>query len=225
MLPLRRFFVPSLLLLSACLPRERLNSRCAFADSARPLDLSISADRRHLRTDAQIAEELGIRQGDATRGRESMTARAARREGCTGALFDQIVRLHGVSKSDIAAAALERDWLIDALLVFLPVCALMFGGCVALADRLNGRFADEERATWWVMAILAALVFSLLTMFVGEMWSWLVEMVRNDDMHISFRAFRLPWASHRWLIYAVSVVAFVGVVYGRARKTRPIFPS
>jgi len=205
------------LMVAGCLPRERLNSACEFREPPRPLDLTVAADRRHLRSDARIAEELGVRQGDATRGRESIPRRWARAQGCTGAVFDQIARIHGVSKAEIIAAAQQRELWLDALLVFLPAGAVALFICMAVARRVRHRFAEDGPAIRLATAVLAALTVSLLIMFLGEMWSWLVEMVRIDDLHISFRAFRLPWARHRWLIYAVTVVLFLALALRRPR--------
>ena len=206
---------PLLLLVAGCLPRERLNSTCEFREPPRALDLSVAADRRHLREDAQVAEELGVRQGDATRGRESIPERTTRAEGCTAAVFDQIARIHGVSRTSVEAAALHRSLWLDIVLVFLPAGLVALFICMAIADRVNGRFAAEEPAIWLVMAVLSGLVVSFVIMFVGEMWSWLVEMLRIDDLHISYRAFQLPWSRHRWLLYAVSVGLFLFVTYRR----------
>jgi hypothetical protein len=216
---------PLLLVLVGCLPRDRLNSACEFREAPRPLDVSVSADLRHLREDAQVAQELGIRQGDAMRGRESIPERTTRAEGCTAAVFDQITRIHGVSKSSVEAAALHRSLWLDIALVFLPAALVALVICMAIADRVNGRFAAEEPAIWLVMAVLAGVVVSFVIMFVGEMWSWLVEMVRNDDLHISYRAFRLPWSRHRWLIYAVSAGLFLFVAYRRKDPKLSAQPS
>ena len=207
--------IPLFLLLVGCLPRDRLNSTCEFRESPRALDLSVAADLRHLREDARVAEELGVRQGDATRGRESIPERTTRAEGCTAAVFDQIARIHSVSRGSVEVAALHRSLWLDIVLVFLPAALVALLICLAIADRVNGRFADDEQAIWLVMAILAGVVVSFVIMFVGEMWSWLVEMIRIDDLHISYRAFHLPWSRHRWLIYAVSVGLFLFVAYRR----------
>ena len=203
--------------LSACIPAQRINRDCRFTEPARPLDLSLTADRNHLRDDARLAEELGVRHGDATRGRETIPERTARAEGCTGALFDQIARLHGVPALTVAAAAQQREAWVDGVFVFLPAALVYWLLCVVVVDRMNARLGDEDDRTRLWLLLLAAPFISGLGLFLGEMWAWLVEMVRIHDMHISYRAFRLPWVRHRLALFLLGTVVFLVLAHQRRR--------
>lgn len=58
---------------SACLERARLNSACTWtSEPAARLGLSDRAQQRHVTTDAQLAEALGIRYGDSFRRTQSV---------------------------------------------------------------------------------------------------------------------------------------------------------
>src|SRR5437868_7115262 len=49
-----------------CLDRSRINKSCEWTgDSAFPIDWQNAAHRKHLVADAQLAEDLAIRHGDA----------------------------------------------------------------------------------------------------------------------------------------------------------------
>jgi hypothetical protein len=58
-----------------------------------------------------------------------------------------------------------------------------------------------------------------LWFFAGEMWSWLVEMVRLRDMHISYRAARLPWYRFGVLVFVLGAAVY-GWVGWRGRALR-----
>ena len=108
-----------------------------------------------------------------------------------------------------AAAAQQREVWVDVLFVFLPAALIYWLLCRLIAVRIDARFlADEPRLAAW-MAVLAAPFVSGLGLFLGEMWSWVIEMIRNHDMHMSYRAFRLPWVRHRLAIYVIGVGVFL----------------
>jgi len=201
--------------------RERINARCEwYGEAPRTLDLTRREDARHLRDDAHLAEALGIRQGDATRGIEAIDERRLRREGCTAALNDQIVRLHGVTLDQIAAAAWGRDLWIDVVLVFIPVTLLFLLVGRALAERVVRRFMPEDPLVAILVVLLAAPFVAGLGFMLGEMWSWLVEMVRVHESHLSYRVDRLPWVHHGLAVFLVYIVVFLGLAWTRYRKPR-----
>ena len=210
-----------MLLLAACIPGDRINARCEwYGEAPRPLDLTRSEDQRHLTDDAKLAEALGIRHGDATRGIEAIEERRLRREGCTAALNDQIVRLHGVTLDQIAAAVLRRDLWLDVVLVFMPVTLLYLLVGRVLAERVVRRFLPEDPLVAVLVIVLAAPFVAGLGFLLGGMWSWLVEMIRLHESHLSYRAGRLPWVRHGVAIVLTYVVVFLGLSWTRYRQPR-----
>ncbi len=204
--------------LAACVRREGLNADCQWPDEAvSPLDLRDPAQARHLSNDAQFAEELAIRYGDSFRGRETVEARGRRVEQCTAQLFAWIERLHDVSDDDVQRARGHREIRVDLVTVFAPM-AVCFGVVAALAaGHVRRRFSASERSPAIVATLLASVAVSVATVAIGELWSWMVEIVRVGDSHLSYRAFRLPWARHRPEIFAVGVVCYWAVAWWRFR--------
>lgn len=208
-------------MLTGCIPGERINARCEwYGEAPRPLDLTRTEDQRHLTDDAKLAEALGIRHGDATRGIEAIDERRLRREGCTAALNDQIVRWHGVTLEQIAAAAGRRDLWLDVVLVFIPVTLLYLLFGKALAERVVRRFMPEDPLVAILVVVLAAPFVAGLGFMLGEMWSWLVEMVRVHESHLSYRVDRLPWVRHGLAVFLVYIGTFLALAWTRYRKPR-----
>lgn len=210
-----------MLWLAACISGDRINARCEwYGEAPRPLDLTRTEDQRHLTDDAKLAEALGIRHGDATRGIEAIDERRLRREGCTAALNDQIVRLHGVTLDQVASAVQRRDLWLDVVLVFIPVTLLylLFGR--ALAERVVRRFMPEDPMVAVVVVLLAAPFVAGLGFLLGEMWSWLVEMIRLHESHLSYRVDRLPWVRHGLAVFLIYIVVFLALAWTRYRKPR-----
>ena len=203
-------------ILAGCLPTERLNEACEWVgDAPRALDLSRRADRKHLELDVRLAEDLGIRFGDAT----ERTNLAPRRE-CTEALFATIVESHGVTRADIAGATGARDVGIDLLTVHLPLLLLFALAAALVAPRVERVFEPDERWLRWGVLLVIGMVVAGLAVPVAEMWAWQVETARLRNGHISYRAFRLPVARHRLEVWAVGVLVFGLVAAVRSLRAR-----
>lgn len=207
--------------LSACVRREGLNDTCQWPpESPAPLDVRDPAHLRHLTADAQFAEELAIRHGDSFRGRESVEERGRRVEACTTQLMAWIAILHNVTTNDVQRARERRELRVDVVAVFAPM-ALFFGVVAALvAGRVRRRFPLEERGPAIVATLLVSVVTSGAVVLLGELWSWMVEMVRVGDSHLSYRAFRMPWGRHRLAIFVIGAVLFWAIAWWRYRRQR-----
>ena len=210
-----------LLSVAACVDGTRRNTECAWSDPrSGPLVLENPADRNHLHQDALVAEELGLRRGDSRRGQLQISERRALTAGCTDSLFLIIAATHGVSLGEAHAAALERNLLIDLVLVLVPALALLWGAATLLTARVHQRFLPDEPVADVVATVLLGVMVVGLWFFAGEMWSWLVEMMRLRDSHISYRAERLPWYRFGVLVFVLGVAVY-GWVGWRGRRRFP----
>jgi hypothetical protein len=70
--------------------------------------------------------------------------------------------------------------------VYVLLCAY------ALGLPLRRQFGPDERAAFLTATTFVSIVASAAGVMIGEFWSWLVEMIRVDDSHLSYRALRLP---------------------------------
>src|SRR5580765_4056754 len=119
--------------LAGCVRRDGLNADCRWPPEAvSPLDLSNEYQQRHLAGDAQLAEELGIRHGDAYRGRESVGERGRRSAACTSTLVAIIAQLHSVGVDAVERARLHREMRVDIVAVALPMACVFCFGAYAL---------------------------------------------------------------------------------------------
>jgi hypothetical protein len=203
--------------LSGCVQRERLNLNCQWSgDTARPIDPRSPAGQRHLRDDAELAEELAIRHGDSYRAREGLETARRQRSACVAVLFETIARTHGVTPDQIAQAREARDWRVDLAVVLLPVAVLFGAAAYVLSGLPDRRFSADERVPRLVATLLVSVVASAVGVLIGEMWASLVEMIRFNDSHLSFRAARIPWGRHRASLFAGAVLLFWLVALLRA---------
>src|SRR5579864_3746065 len=92
------------ILLSGCVRREGRNSDCKWPEEpgAKALDAQNTADRRHLRADVELAEELAVRYMDAHRRPQPGSSRAPQPmmgswSTCFTSLVNQIGESHRVA--------------------------------------------------------------------------------------------------------------------------------
>src|SRR6185436_15863264 len=128
----------------------------------------------HLNHDVQLAEELGIRHGDALRSTDGIVEARRKRDQCTTALFGRIVSLHGVTQADVDRARGSRDLRVDAVTVLLPAVLLFVFVANFALSRIDDRFLPEEVWPAAVAALSASLVISGIGLAVSNMWSWIV---------------------------------------------------
>jgi len=194
----------------ACIQRNRLNANCEwFSEPERKLDLQRADDRNHLRDDAQLAEALAVRYGDAARtfGPDSLPVVRSKRQERLARLFGRIASHHAVPATSVAEAALRRNVGVDAIVLFLPMVTFLAFVATHLWRRV---YADAGGKSWPAPAFmaLASLMTSGVVILLGEVWSDVVEMVRVADTHLSMRANRVPWIGHRQTVFISALVLF-----------------
>ena len=192
------------------------------AETPVALDLSDSAQLRHLEGDARAAEERAIRYADTTRGHRSGHYQGVAeyhdtREACLAALTREIASRHQLQPVQVADAVGRRDRRLDAIV--LIVFAVLF---VAAASRLSGgllsRFAPDQR---WPAAIgiaASAVFLSAAAVMIGDLGAATVEMIQLGDMHLSYRAARIPWHRQTPELFVGGVLLFVAIAIVRWRR-------
>jgi hypothetical protein len=218
---LRLAFVSGCIVAAGCLPQHRLNQSCTWTgDRPGELDLRSSVDRRHLEEDVRLAEELGIRHGDALALRTPMEQALDAREECTERLLAAVARRHGVDGEAVARASGARDAWIDFLSVYLPLAALLAVASDAVARRVARAFEPEE----WRLQVAAFVVLTPVVagfaVGLGDLWEWLVEIARLRNPHLSYRAFYLPLAQHPLVAWLSAMAIFAAVAILRLRRLR-----
>lgn len=224
-------------LLVGCIDRTRVNATCTWSDAAEgPLDLTVPADRAHLRVDAQIADELIVRYGDA-HGPHRPDLQRPYRDQCARAMLDSVSGRHSISRAQFATAERDRVWWIDAVLVFLPMALIGAAATDGVTRRICRSFDPEDRLLAGGSTMILAILIAGVMLAVTNFWSFWVEEWRLHDGHLSNRAFLLPIITHAWAcaITAVVICLTVGIVrfartplsasrwrsYGHFRATGP----
>jgi len=193
-----------------------ITTECRWVeDEYRALDLSVGADRRHLRNDAITAEDVAIRWAD--RHYHLMPEYEHRRDECMTSLFNGIASRHGVTMATVSQYSLERDLVFD-LGVTLCFGLVYAFGAYKVCDWIRARFSDDERAYWIMAAVLSACV-ALTGVMLGNLGFIVAESLRLNSVHLSYRMARLPWRAHWELLFGCGVVIFGLVAVFRSRKT------
>lgn len=219
----KRLLLAGLVCLCSCLPQDRINTRCDWAnDSAGSLDLSHDKDRRHLEADANLAEDLGIRYGDTFRSTDGIQVEGQKRGECTRELLALIASKHRVRAQAVESARGARNTWIDVALIYIPM-AIVFAFVARWVVRKIRRSLDDEPR--WML--LGALVFAVpivagFGLMGGEQYEWLVEWARLRNAHLSYRAFRMPITHHALVVWLSAMLIFtaVAVVTGARRGKR-----
>jgi hypothetical protein len=185
---------------------SRVNSVCRWSDSvSRTLDLRRAEDRDHLRVDAQIAGELGLRFADVRYRNVPMRA-APLLAQCREALYDSIIARHAVSREDIRRATFARVWWADIAVVFLPMAIVALFAMDRIALRIRRSFEADDR----IMAVVAFTIFvpvvALLALGVTHFWAMAAEAWFLRNGHVSFRVSQIPAVAHASLTYAGALV-------------------
>jgi len=206
-----------LLAATSCVRREGRNDECRWPHEVlAPLDLSQIGQLRHLAADAQFAEELGIRHGDAFRGQESVEERARRTQECTARLVNYLSMLHSVTVEDVEQARARREIRVDIVAVFAPMAVVFGTVAFFVTGKVQQRFPSGP--PFIVTTLLVSAVVAAAGVLLGELWSWLVEMIRVGNGHLSYRALRLPWTRHRTEILLAGVAIFLLTSWYRSRR-------
>lgn len=202
-----------------CIDSSRVNRTCTWVEeSTERLDPSKRADRQHLRVDAQLAGELGVRQADVRFRQVSNLGDPIQRE-CTSAMIDTIARRHGLARARVLEALDYRLWWADLLVVYLPMAVLVAFGMDRIARRIRRSFDPEDR--WPAIASIALFVpvVALLGLLAGQTWGFEAEGMFLRNEHIAFRASHIPIIRHGWIAYFSFLALATVVAIGRSRKT------
>ena len=198
---------------SACILRPGMNSDCNWpSETSSPLDLTDSADRRHLILDAELVDELV----DRYRFHQPNDQPA-----CEKRLIDVVARTHSVSVNDVARA---HDEIADRglnLRVNVPVGILFILAALSVVGRIERRFVNEALPTIFTL-VIASLILSVLFVLVGEFWTSILEMIRVGSQHVGGRVARLPWKRHEPQIFVFGVLGFWIVFLLRRIFTRKV---
>ena len=171
----------------------------------RTLNLATFTDRRHLRFDAVTAEDMAIRWADQHAGlRPDWYERC---QQCMETLFIGLAKNHDVDVATVRRYSRERDVLLDAPVI---LCFALIYVAVAylFAGRIRQRFPPGEPG-FWVMALTMAAGISLVGVLIGMFGSIIVEELRMNSGHLSFRMNRIPFRAHWVGFFAGSVLIFI----------------
>lgn len=208
-----------LLPMSGCIDSSRVNRTCAWVEeSTQRLDVSQWADRQHLRVDAQLAGELGVRLADV-RFRNLANLGDPIQRACTSAMIDTIANRHGVARTRVLEALDYRLWWADLLVVYLPLAVLVAFGMDQITRRIRRSFDPEDR--WFALASVTSFVpvVALLGLLAGQLWAFEAEGLFLRNEHIAFRASHIPITRHGWIAYFALLALAIVVAIGRARVT------
>jgi hypothetical protein len=200
------------------------NPDCAWRDEpAAPLDLHDAGDRRHLSADARLAEELAIRHADVQRGHRSgrfagVDEYHRTRDRCFAALSGDIASRHHVTAAQVADAARQRNGRSDAAVLLIYVVLFVIAAN-AFARRLFIRFPADEPWPALIGTAAGAIAVSATGAILGGLGASIVEMIQLGDLHLSYRADRLPWTQHWLLIFAGGIALFLVIASIRWRRS------
>jgi hypothetical protein len=171
----------------------------------RVLNLATSADRSHLRVDAVTAEDMAIRWADQHAGHRPEWDQ--RCQECMETLFTGLAKNHGVDMATVRRYSRERDVVLDAA-VIISFGLIYVGVAYLLAGRIRRRFPPGEPG-FWVMALTMAVGISLVGVLIGMFGSIIIEELRMNSGHLSFRMNRIPLRAHWVVLFASGVIIFI----------------
>jgi cytochrome bd-type quinol oxidase subunit 1 len=122
-------------------------------------------------------------------------------------LFQGVAKQHGVDVSVVRQYSRERDMVVDVpvILSFGVVYAVV---AYVFAGRIRRRFPPGE-PDFWVMTIAMAIGVSLVGLLAGGLWSIVIETVRLNSGHLSYRMNRIPFRQHWAMIWICAFIVFV----------------
>lgn len=183
-----------------------INPNCEWIEADhRTLNLATYSDRRHLRFDAATAEDMAIRWSDQRFSHRPEYDQ--RTQQCMETLFAGLAKTHSVDVGTVRHYSRERDIMVDAavIFVFAFVYALV---AYRFAGRIRRRFPPGEPG-FWVMALTMAAGVSLIGVLIGIFGSIIIETIRLNSVHLSFRMFRIPFREYWVLLFIAGVMIFL----------------
>lgn len=191
-------------------------------DNVGPLDLSDARQGKHLRNDAEKAEDLAIRYADGhSRPNHGHTMGEYVRtlNQCEADLFGAISEHHKVTPQKVRESIDKyRCTSLDAAVVlFFFLCYGLFTD--QFVRKIWRRFPPKEGRLPGILAtVVVSPVVSILGVIFGEAWSNAVETLRIGYGHLVDRSSRIPWIHHRPVIFAVGIAVCWLVSWRQYRK-------
>jgi hypothetical protein len=182
-----------------------ISSNCVWSEEeSRSLDLTKTSDRRHLRFDAVTAEDVAIRWAD--KYFSHLPEWDQRCDECMETLFLGVAKQHHVDISIVHQYSRDRYIAVDAAVILsfglvYAVVAYIFAG------RIRRRFPPAEPG-FWVMTFTMAVGVSLVGVLVGGLWSIVIETVRLNSAHLSYRMNRIPFRQHWAVLWVCGFIVF-----------------
>lgn len=182
-----------------------ISSNCVWdEEDSRSLDLTKISDRRHLYFDAVTAEDVAIRWSD--RHFHLLPEWEQRVGQCMETLFVGVAEQHHVDVSIVRQYSRERDMVVD-IPVILSFGVVYVVVAYVFAGRIRRRFPEGEPG-FWVMTIAMAIGVSLVGVLAGGLWSIVIEEIRMNSGHLSYRMNRIPFRRHWAVIWACAFIVF-----------------
>jgi hypothetical protein len=192
-----------------------ISSNCIWNEQDNhSLDLTRIADRRHLRSDAATAEDMAIRWADKNFGHLPQWDQSCAE--CMRTLFQGVAQQHGVDVAIVRQYSRDRDPIVD-IAVFVSFCILYVLVAYIFAGRVLQRFPDYD-SSFWIMTLVMAAGVSLVAVMVGNLGSIVVESVRLNSWHLSFRMSRIPFRHYWFMLFVCGFVLFGIVAWMRSRN-------
>lgn len=179
----------------------------------RLLDLNTFADRRHLWYDAVTAEDVSIRWADAYFYLSPQYGQ--QRDQCMEKYFNGIAAVHGVNVGTIREYSRRRDVVFDSVVILTFGLFYSFAAYY-LAGLIGRRFSPQEPG-YWILAVAIAVGIAATGVALGSLWSIVLEGVRLNSGHLSYRMFRLPFRRHWAMLFVAGFIVFGLVTLIRSR--------
>jgi len=194
-----------------------ISSNCVWTEpDIHPLQLTRISDRRHLRFDAVTAEDMAIRWSDIHFGLRPEWDQKCYE--CMQTLFQGIAKHHSVDVAIVRQYSAERDPLVDAP-VILSLGLLYLFVAYIFTGRMLRRFPAND-STFWIMTLILAAGVSLVAVMVGGLASIVIENIRLNSAHLSYRMNRIPFRQHWAMLFVCGFVVFWLVALMRRRTVR-----
>jgi len=191
-----------------------VSQNCVWSEQdTHSLDLTKLSDRRHLRFDAATAEDMSIRWADT---HFSHRPEWDRKQGeCMQTLFQGIAKDHGIDVAVVYQSGVERDPFVDAAVIFSFGILYVFVAYI-VTGRIHRRFYGED-SSYWIMTFTMAIGVSLVAVMVGILGSIVIETLRLNSVHLSYRMNRIPFRQHWAMLFVCGLVIFGLVALRRSR--------
>ena len=197
-----------------------ISPNCVWTEpDTHSLDLIKISDRRHLRFDAITAEDMSIRWTDMHFSH--LPEYDEKQYQCLQTLFQGIANQHGIDVDVVRQYAVDRDPVVDAAVIFSFGILYVFAAYI-LTGRIRRRFPSED-SSFWIMTLVMAAGVSLVAVMVGILGSIVIETVRLNSVHLSYRMNRIPFRQYWATLFVCGFVIFGLVALLRSVRSRRNF--